>query len=128
MRLSFDHKGSDTFEQKRISKAGGYILNDRVNGVLAVTRSLGDNSFKEWVIGNPYTTETILKPGDDFLILACDGIWDVCLDQEAVDIVAQIENPKEAAECLVAHALENFSMDNLTVIVVKIDTQFNKKY
>ena len=30
--------------------------------------------MKEWVIGNPYTTETILSPQDDLLILACDGV------------------------------------------------------
>ena len=43
-------------------------------GVLAVTRSLGDMSMKEWVIGNPYTTETELNNTDSFLILACDGV------------------------------------------------------
>jgi protein phosphatase PTC1 len=43
-------------------------------GVLAVTRSLGDLSMKEWVIGAPYTTETILEKDDDRLIIACDGV------------------------------------------------------
>ena len=43
-------------------------------GVLAVTRSLGDTSMKEWVIGSPYTTETVLDDQDDCLVLACDGV------------------------------------------------------
>ena len=43
-------------------------------GVLAVTRSLGDSSMKEFVVGAPYTTETELGPEDDFLIIACDGV------------------------------------------------------
>lgn len=43
-------------------------------GVLAVTRSLGDSSMKEFVVGSPYTTETVLSDGDDMLILACDGV------------------------------------------------------
>lgn len=43
-------------------------------GVLAVTRSLGDSSMKEFVVGSPYTTETTLGPDDDFLIVACDGV------------------------------------------------------
>lgn len=43
-------------------------------GVLAVTRSLGDSSMKEFVVGSPYTTETRLGPYDDFLIVACDGV------------------------------------------------------
>lgn len=43
-------------------------------GVLAVTRALGDASVKEFVVGNPYTTETRLDEGDEFLIVACDGV------------------------------------------------------
>ena len=76
-RLSYDHKGSDENEGKRISNAGGLILNNRVNGVLAVTRALGDAYMKELVTGHPYTTETVIQPDiDEFLILACDGVSD----------------------------------------------------
>lgn len=75
MRLSYDHKGSDEHEGKRISAAGGLILNNRVNGVLAVTRALGDTYMKELVTGHPYTTETVLQPNEDeFIIIACDGV------------------------------------------------------
>ena len=75
LRLSYDHKGSDENEGKRISKAGGLILNNRVNGVLAVTRALGDSYLKDLVTGHPYTTETVIQPDqDEFLILACDGV------------------------------------------------------
>ena len=75
LRLSYDHKGSDENEGKRISNAGGLILNNRVNGVLAVTRALGDSYMKELVTGHPYTTETVIQPEmDEFLILACDGV------------------------------------------------------
>lgn len=49
-------------------------MNSRVNGVLAVTRSLGDSAMKEFVVGSPYTTETVLGSEDDFLIIACDGV------------------------------------------------------
>jgi protein phosphatase PTC1 len=74
VRLTYDHKGSDKQEAKRITDAGGYMLSGRVNGVLAVTRSLGDSSMKEFVVGAPYTTETELCEEDEFLILACDGV------------------------------------------------------
>ena len=77
LRLSYDHKGMDENEGKRISKAGGLILNNRVNGVLAVTRALGDSYLKDLVTGHPYTTETVIQPDqDEFLILACDGVSD----------------------------------------------------
>jgi len=75
LRLSYDHKGSDENEGKRISNAGGLILNNRVNGVLAVTRALGDTYLKDLVTGHPYTTETVIQPdADEFIILACDGV------------------------------------------------------
>lgn len=75
LRLSYDHKGSDENEGKRIAGAGGLILNNRVNGVLAVTRALGDAYMKDLVTGHPYTTETVIQPEiDEFLILACDGV------------------------------------------------------
>lgn len=75
LRLSYDHKGSDKNEGKRITNAGGLILNNRVNGVLAVTRALGDSYMKELVTGHPYTTETIIQPEiDEFIIIACDGV------------------------------------------------------
>ena len=75
LRLSYDHKGSDDNEGKRIASAGGLILNNRVNGVLAVTRALGDAYMKDLVTGHPYTTETVIQPDiDEFLILACDGV------------------------------------------------------
>lgn len=75
LRLSYDHKGSDENEGKRISNAGGLILNNRVNGVLAVTRALGDSYLKNLVTGHPYTTETVIQPdADEFIILACDGV------------------------------------------------------
>lgn len=75
LRLSYDHKGNDENEGKRISNAGGLILNNRVNGVLAVTRALGDAYMKDLVTGHPYTTETVIQPDiDEFLILACDGV------------------------------------------------------
>lgn len=77
LRLSYDHKGSDENEGKRIASAGGLILNNRVNGVLAVTRALGDAYMKDLVTGHPYTTETVIQPDiDEFLILACDGVSD----------------------------------------------------
>lgn len=79
LRLSYDHKGSDENEGKRISNAGGLILNNRVNGVLAVTRALGDAYMKDLVTGHPYTTETVIQPDiDEFLILACDGVSRLC--------------------------------------------------
>lgn len=86
LRLSYDHKGSDEVEGKRIAAAGGLILNNRVNGVLAVTRALGDAYMKKLVTGHPYTTETVIQPdSDEFIIIACDGVSCApnCKDEQA---------------------------------------------
>ena len=141
LRLSYDHKGSDDNEGKRIANAGGLILNNRVNGVLAVTRALGDTYMKDLVTGHPYTTETVIQAdSDEFIIIACDGVstqpgskpahvktangdqlWDVCSDQEAVDLVRNIQDPVSAAKLLVDHALNRFSTDNLSCMIVRFD-------
>ncbi|KAK3680178.1 mgpp2cl-1, protein phosphatase 2C-like protein 1 [Recurvomyces mirabilis] len=124
LRLSYDHKGSDENEGKRIAGAGGLILNNRVNGVLAVTRALGDAYMKDLVTGHPYTTETVIQPDiDEFLILACDGLWDVCTDQEAVDLVRHTQDPQHASKQLVEHALARFSTDNLSCMMVRFDSK-----
>jgi len=120
VRLTYDHKGSDVQEVKRITDAGGFVMNNRVNGVLAVTRSLGDSSMKEFVVGSPYTTETTLGEDDQFLIIACDGLWDVCEDQTAVDLIRGTKDAQEASKILLDHALKNFSTDNLSVLVVAL--------
>ncbi|CAI7574588.1 unnamed protein product [Penicillium bialowiezense] len=123
LRLSYDHKGSDENEGKRISNAGGLILNNRVNGVLAVTRALGDAYLKDLVTGHPYTTETVIQPdADEFIILACDGLWDVCSDQEAVDLIRNEHDAQQASKILVDHALARFSTDNLSIMVIRLDS------
>ncbi|KAF3062922.1 Protein phosphatase 2C [Trichoderma lentiforme] len=124
LRLSYDHKGSDENEGKRIANAGGLILNNRVNGVLAVTRALGDTYMKDLVTGHPYTTETVIQHDlDEFIIIACDGLWDVCSDQEAVDLVREVHDPGEGSKLLVDHALNRFSTDNLSCMIVRFDKE-----
>jgi protein phosphatase PTC1 len=107
LRLSYDHKGMDENEGRRISKAGGLILNNRVNGVLAVTRALGDSYLKDLVTGHPYTTETVIQPDqDEFLILACDGVSlnvhtapNVILTQLAVGCLLRSRGGRPRSEC-----------------------------
>ncbi|KAL2815176.1 protein phosphatase 2C [Aspergillus granulosus] len=129
LRLSYDHKGSDENEGRRIANAGGLILNNRVNGVLAVTRALGDAYIKDLVTGHPYTTETVIQPDlDEFIILACDGLWDVCSDQEAVDLIRDVQDSQLASKLLVDHALARFSTDNLSCMVIRLDAERHREF
>ncbi|KAL4868079.1 hypothetical protein BDV12DRAFT_108035 [Aspergillus spectabilis] len=129
LRLSYDHKGSDENEGRRIANAGGLIINSRVNGVLAVTRALGDTYIKDLVTGHPYTTETVIQPDlDEFIILACDGLWDVCSDQEAVELIRNVSDAQEASKILVDHALARFSTDNLSCMVIRLDADRHREF
>ncbi|AQZ17658.1 PTC1 (YDL006W) [Zygosaccharomyces parabailii] len=118
IRLTYDHKASDVLEMQRVEKAGGLIMKSRVNGMLAVTRSFGDKFFDGLVVGNPFTTSVQLTDNDEFLILACDGLWDVIDDQDACELIRDIGEPNEAAKTLVRYALENGTTDNVTAMVV----------
>ncbi|WPK23989.1 hypothetical protein PUMCH_001243 [Australozyma saopauloensis] len=130
-RLSYDHKASDHNEIARVREAGGLIVNHRVNGVFAITRSLGDSYIKNLVTGKPFTTATEITDQDEFLILACDGVWDVLSDEAACKYVqgvfkqqaenGQVFDPIEAAKKLCKLAIDKGSTDNITVMIVKLD-------
>jgi protein phosphatase 1L len=126
--LSQDHKPSREDEKKRIEDLGGrVVLCDtwRVNGILAVSRALGDKHLHPYVIAEPEITVRALDPQDEFLILACDGIWDVLDNQSAVnhvnDTLSQHDcNCTKAARSLAHEALTKKSTDNISAIVVNL--------
>jgi serine/threonine protein phosphatase PrpC len=114
MRLTYDHRAEDESEVKRIQEAGGFIARGRVLGILAVSRSFGDHGMKDFVTADPYLSETRLSEYKDcpFLILACDGVWDVMTDQEGVDLILEsfrVSGPSDgAARLLVSYILYVF--------------------
>ena len=52
------------------------------------------------------------------MILACDGVWDVFSDIEAMDLIRSVSDPKNAAKVLVQAAVSKQSTDNVTAIVI----------
>ncbi len=78
----------------------------------------------------PSPSHHLLLSQSQFLIIACDGVWDVLEDQEAVDMIrehlgsgAGATSPphskaKTAAQVLVDASLAKGSSDNITVLVV----------
>jgi serine/threonine protein phosphatase PrpC len=118
-RMTFDHKATDPGEKKRIEEAGGFVMRSRVLGMLAVSRSFGDHGLKQFVSARPHTEDMCVDDAD-FMILACDGLWDVIDDADAVEMVRRSAAAAEAdcARALVDAALEKGSTDNITVMVV----------
>jgi len=125
IRLSHDHKADDPEEIARIEQAGGFVLRGRVLGILAVARSLGDHGMKDFVVSEPFVSATNVNVEDDeeavFVICACDGLWDVMEDDEAVAIVLEYaggeKEKRQAAQALADEALKRKSADNITVVV-----------
>ncbi len=61
-----------------------------------------------------------LGDGDEFIIVACDGLWDVMTDQEAVDFVRDIDDGEAMSQALVKKALEAGTTDNVTVVCARL--------
>ncbi|XP_051143005.1 protein phosphatase 2C 51-like [Andrographis paniculata] len=90
VQLSDDHKPDRPDELARIELAGGRVINwngQRVLGVLATSRSIGDDYLKPYVIADPETRVMNRGEDDEFLILASDGLWDVVSNDLACQVV-----------------------------------------
>ncbi|KAG0294764.1 Protein phosphatase 2C 2 [Dissophora globulifera] len=137
--LSNDHKPVNRGEARRIIAAGGFVEAGRVNGSLAMSRALGDFEFKmnatlkpedQVVTPNPTIVEHKLVDDDEFLVLACDGIWDCMSSQEVVTFVRKgiadripLETICEMTmdHCLAADSDLNYiGCDNMTMVIVAL--------
>lgn len=107
--LSVDHKPDTPSERNRIERAGGFVEESRVNGMLALSRALGDFEYKQNAILKPQDQIVTAFPDIsvekltnecDFIVCACDGIWDCLSSQETVDWVQERLKKKKGKENL----------------------------
>lgn len=164
--LSFDHKPSTMGERVRIENSGGYVINSRVNEILALSRAFGDLKFKiPWLqLDSPgknnsvleqnrkYTKQNlVLLPPElfqvtvepeimiydlealetpEFMILACDGIWDCFTNDQLVSMIREklgcgwtLQHITEFVlnECLsMASSITGIGFDNMTLMIVAL--------
>jgi len=88
--LSTLHTPKNQSERDRIENAGGTIIHYgtlRVNGVLSVSRSIGDKNLKEYIIPDPDSVVVHIDKSTQFLIMATDGLWELFTHQEIVDYI-----------------------------------------
>ncbi|XP_058770325.1 probable protein phosphatase 2C 49 [Vicia villosa] len=126
--MSQDHRPIYPLERRRVEELGGYVEDGYLNGVLSVTRALGDWDMKlprgvpSPLIAEPEFRQMVLTDDDEFLIIGCDGIWDVMSSQHAVSLVRKglrrHDDPDKCARDLVMEALRLNTFDNLTVIII----------
>uniref|UniRef100_K3W6T4 PPM-type phosphatase domain-containing protein n=1 Tax=Globisporangium ultimum (strain ATCC 200006 / CBS 805.95 / DAOM BR144) TaxID=431595 RepID=K3W6T4_GLOUD len=145
--LSTDHKPDRPDERQRIQRKGGFVgtfagisrvysatgaglsveQQARVATYLAVSRAFGDRPLKEptpLVSCEPEVKRFTVEQDDLFIVLACDGIWDVMSNQDAVVIGLQhFEDPQRAADAIVKEAYRRGSSDNLTATVIQFGWQ-----
>uniref|UniRef100_H3HE73 PPM-type phosphatase domain-containing protein n=1 Tax=Phytophthora ramorum TaxID=164328 RepID=H3HE73_PHYRM len=140
---------SDPEIQQRAERVVKWVTIYRVNGELAVSRAIGDIDYKgealskyeywafpeghdrvfhgDLVISMPECQEIEITPEFDFLILACDGLWDTIKSREAVTYVADRLNEgysaQQASQSLANLAIRSGSSDNVTVVIVLLNTE-----
>ena len=113
---TLDHKPTVPAEKERIQKAGGSVMIHRVNGSLAVSRALGDFEYKSVEGKGP--TEQLVSPApevfidarqqdDEFLVLACDGIWDVMTNEDLCKFINQQMSVTDDLEKIAASVVDH---------------------
>ncbi|KAH9729676.1 hypothetical protein KPL70_009419 [Citrus sinensis] len=136
--LTRDHHPDREDERYRVEAAGGYVLQwggvSRVNGQLAVSRAIGDLSYKSYgVISVPEVTDwQSLTANDSYLVAASDGVFEKLSLQDVCDVFWEVHTHGTAgpgfpsscsyslADCLVDTAFEKGSMDNMAAVVVPL--------
>jgi len=128
--LTKDHKPVEEGERARIVALGGKVCPEgRVNGDMAVSRALGDWHLEEkragMILGEPEVSSCELRGENDFLILACDGLWDVMDSGRCVETAKIfLRNEWDAGRCarhLADEAVHRRgATDNVSVVVATL--------
>ncbi|KAM3932674.1 protein phosphatase 1G isoform 2-T2 [Leptodactylus fuscus] len=143
--MSYDHKPEDELELARIKNAGGKVTMDgRVNGGLNLSRAIGDHFYKrnrnlppeeQMISALPDIKVLTLNEEHDFMVIACDGIWNVMSSQEVVDFIHERINQQDQSgepgnlssiveelldQCLAPDTSgDGTGCDNMTCIIVR---------
>ncbi|KDO19430.1 hypothetical protein SPRG_15420 [Saprolegnia parasitica CBS 223.65] len=121
--LSNDHKPNRPDERERVTNMGGHVIFWgvwRVEGILAVSRAIGDRMLKPYVIAEPEITEHERCDDDAYLVLASDGVWDVLSNAEVARMVLQADSIHLAAKTIMECAYQRGSLDNICAMVLDL--------
>jgi serine/threonine protein phosphatase PrpC len=122
-QLTLDHKPNFYYERIRIEELGGKIEFDgsdwRIQD-LSLSRAFGDLDSTPYITHLPQIYKYKINHCDKYILLACDGLWDVLSNQDAVDFINELINKNfkgDYSKELVNYAYNKGSLDNITVII-----------
>jgi len=132
--ITKDHKPNWPEEKLRIEKLGGKIIFDgfdyRIDD-LSVSRAFGDLTSQPYVAPIPDIFNVRLKKEDKFIVLACDGLWDIMSNQDVVNFILinfydlktgkRLDGRINIAKQLAEYAVKKGSTDNISIILVFLD-------
>ena len=113
-------------EERRIRSLGGEVSHWgrwRVQGILAVSRAIGDVSLQPFITCDPEIIECEKEDDFAYMVLASDGLWDVISNDAVGKFVIACQSKYEfvhIAKKLCNEALMLGSADNITVLIVDL--------
>ena len=124
--ITIEDKCTNKKEKKRIEKEGGKIIDDRINGILAVSRGFGDFDLKKYgLICQPHIFKRLIDNTCNYCVIASDGVWDILNPEDVSKIIsANKDNFSNIAKIIVETAQERGSEDNISCIVVELNKRF----
>jgi serine/threonine protein phosphatase PrpC len=124
-QITRDHKPDDKIEKDRINKLGGSVIEDSEGipriGDLSLSRSFGDADNSPFVSQIPDVFYYKITDSTKFIIMACDGLWDVIHNHELFKLIYKFKSlKKNIATELANEALKRGTMDNVSVIIIEL--------
>jgi serine/threonine protein phosphatase PrpC len=149
VQLTTDHVPDNDTEHRRITAAGGFVANGRVNGSLLVARGLGDFAFKkssklpaeqQLVTAYSEVLSQPLEAEDEFIVMGCDGIWETLTPQQVVSFVKErLDERRRSGKGSISNVAANLcdrlmapdilksdgiGLDNMSCIIVEFPSKY----
>ena len=119
-----DHKPDDPIEKDRLTKMGGEVYKDSESvfriGDLSLSRAFGDGDNAPYISQIPDVFYKKISNQTKYIVMACDGLWDVIQSENLGNVINQFKNSNNLAVELVNYAIANGSTDNVSVIIIEI--------
>lgn len=139
VEMSIDHKPDQEAEKERIIKAGGYVMQGRVNSNLNLSRAIGDLEYKrnkskpveeQLIIAVPDVKQRKLTADDEFILMGCDGIWETMSTPDIIKFIRDQLEAKKPLKSTIEDLLDKLiapdtmngvGCDNMTAIIITLN-------